>query len=49
MRMIQQENRLKYVEYLLTWFTIEKKAVRDGIFKEFMPEYDKHTGEHGQI
>lgn len=47
--MIQQENRFKIVEYLFTLFTIEKKAVTDGIFKEFMPEYGKHTTEHGQI
>lgn len=49
MKMIQQENRLKIVEYLFTLFTIEKKAVTDGIFNEFMPEYDKHTSELGQI
>lgn len=49
MRMIQRENRLKIVESLFILFTMEKKALADGIFKDFKPEYDKHTHEHSQI
>lgn len=47
--MIQHESRFQVMEYLFILYTIGKKAVTNGIFKEFTPEYDRHTGEHGQI